>query len=681
MSSIAHFEVVFPMHGTKVPTFKPGATVSGTVVLKLDSPIAASYIELKFFGIEEIYPVLEQIEPSADKKKDKTIRKESLITTINSSKEIMKKTFFTKDVLLWGEYINKKPGITSKKNFNIASKNKPTPVDSPIRDSQLGTKVQIIDSGIAHTYHFNVTMPKVNMPISKKTDRFEIKYILKASIFSESKVGPGKKSIVKEIYSTSERIFNFEPIMIEKVEINRRSLPFRTSVYLKESQQQTSAIKKFIKSGQTASENPSSDKNTEAIIFQPYPSYTPSEQVDVLILIPGNKSIKSATYEVNEIIRCKKSSAPTIDDSEVPLLWIYTKTLDGPSQLHFNKLSKANISTDLGLMGRFMFTNLNSNESSGLSGTKIKNSFSNASMKSSFTPDTPEKKLSKSDNKPQKSFHNKKHFQEFEGNKSNTGGTSSVISLSIGTPSSRMNMMQKFQQDKVRVVPVPLGNLISNESYKYARIKFNLPSATELCSVPSVFLDFEYSIKLTLNIGGNFGQMKKLSGRIPIRIITKRNETSGSKDSFVGTSVASKAFGHTMMPHEYNRNMPMSPSSSTFVPGEGITSSDFSNYTGNKALESSNHTKMGRSSIISYHSDINMMNLNQPQPNGMGNSRETKNYGHMGTLSPTSSRKGSVTGNGHNYLDQEEMSFPNLQYYIQYGEKIPTPDIELVRIK
>ncbi|KAJ2790104.1 hypothetical protein H4R20_007070, partial [Coemansia guatemalensis] len=50
------------------------------------------------------------------------------------------------------------------------------------------------------------------------------------------------------------------------------------------------------------------------------------------------------------------SSAPIIDESDVPLLWKYSVDLTPPREFTFNKLSKSNITQDIGMLGRFVFT-------------------------------------------------------------------------------------------------------------------------------------------------------------------------------------------------------------------------------------------------------------------------------------------------------------------------------------
>ncbi|OMJ29291.1 hypothetical protein AYI69_g1202 [Smittium culicis] len=672
MSVVSHFIVCFPTHGQNIPTFKPGSTVSGTVVLKLDSPLAASFIELSFIGTEDI-----KLPSEVDMSAEKNVKVDSFSNTQIVNHNEAKKIFFKKNVLLWGNYIGNRAvptlGVNNKKLSLVNN-------DSPNTKRSSVSSIQVIDSGSAHTYHFNVTMPKVNMPISKKTALFEIKYILKASIYSESKGVGGKKIIVKEICSTPDREFRFEPIISENVVIKRGSLPFRSGIFLKDphSNASSSGIKKFIKSS-TGNDSSSSEKNLEAILFQPYPSYTPGELVDILVLVSGSKSIKAASFDFNEVIKCKKSSAPTIDDSDVPLLWIYNNKIIDAQPLSFAKLQKSNVSTDLGLMGRFMFTNLNSSESKSIKGTKINSNISIGSTNGSPMM-TGYDDFAKADSGKlaKTALPNANSISSIQSKNSSRMQNASSFTGSIHGRNPHSKVMPKFKSDKVPIVPVPLGNLLSTDSYRFARIKFNLPSKEELCTVPSVFLDFEYNINITLTLSSSFSQSRKMSGKFVLRLITNRNESSGS----------GSGYGMTLHTGFSSKNQSISSKSG------GIGS----NIRG-LSPSSSHHSTSNVTHHPDYPSDLSLLREYQK------NSQTGNNSSFNGEIvDATNSIKNSslMSGADHGYVeggdgndnssfrsritsvtdqDVDEQSFPNLQHYIQYGEKIPTPDIELVRIK
>ncbi|KAJ1953099.1 hypothetical protein GGI12_006087, partial [Dipsacomyces acuminosporus] len=86
--------------------------------------------------------------------------------------------------------------------------------------------------------------------------------------------------------------------------------------------------------------------------------YLPGESVDLLLLLPASsKKITNATFQLFENIRCRKSSAPIIDESDVPLLWSYSQPISPVQDLDFSKLSKSSITQDIGRLGRYIFTN------------------------------------------------------------------------------------------------------------------------------------------------------------------------------------------------------------------------------------------------------------------------------------------------------------------------------------
>ncbi|OLY83823.1 hypothetical protein AYI68_g2026 [Smittium mucronatum] len=655
MSVVSHFEVCFPTHGTKVPTFKPGATVSGTVVLKLDSPLAASFIELSFIGTEDI-----RLPSDVDMSSEKNVKVESFSNNQIVNHNEAKKVFFKKNVLLWGNYIGGRAGHGSSINGKKISVTG-SEISNPKRSSV--SSIQIIDSGSAHTYHFNVTMPKVNMPISKKTPLFEIKYVLKASIYSESKGVSGKKVLVKEIFSTPEKEFRFEPVISENVVIKRGSLPFRSGIFLKEapsSNKESGGIKKFIKST-TGADSAGSEKSLEAILFQPYPSYMPGELVDILVLISGSKSIKSASFDFIEVIKCKKSSAPTIDDSDVPLLWIYKNNIIESQPLNFSKLQKSNVSTELGLMGRFMFTNLNSSESKN-KGTIISSNISNSSNGSHKVPNY-EEFSNISSNKQAKTIVPQSSSAKMNNLSKNNTTTTSLSGPMSSIRPSQQKVLPKFQNDKVPIVPVPLGNLLTTDSYKFARIRFNLPGKEDLCSVPSVFLDFEYNVIISVTTSSNFGQSKKLSGKFVLRVITCRNESSGS----------GSGYGMTLHTGISSKNQSISSKTGFSQTGRNLSPAN-SHHSGNNTHHPDFPTDLSKLNEFRMASQNSNNGEIVDVTNSMRNNSINNNDDFKDENESMRSRIASIT-------DNDEQSFPNLQHYIQYGEKIPTPDIELVRIK
>ncbi|OMH85927.1 hypothetical protein AX774_g508 [Zancudomyces culisetae] len=543
MSGVAHFEVMFPAYGSKAPNTKPNGTVQGTVVLKLDSPLAATFIELQYHGIEEVRTIpLETPASEASEAEGGGVTKVSMggakgDTLKELSKkggEWMSKVFFKEEVVLWG--------------------------------SKRRAQVTILDSQDAQTFHFMVKMPEVNMPVSRNTDNYRIRYLVRAVIFSEARSDQGRK-FMKEIYKTPEKEIKVFPTIMEGCEISKGSAPFRTTLQLRE------------RSKKDEDGSGSGKVAMEAIVFQPYPSYIPGEEIDVLLLLAGNKSLKPGNCAVVEEIRCRKSSAPTIDESEIPTLWKMRRDITPREPIDFVKLTKSSVQTELGSMGRFMFTNLGS-----VSDAKsIARSGSKAGMTSTMSS----------------------RMSTAGMNSSTKGMTATMSKMQLST-ASRLQEMKRANRgqggsDRVQMVPVALGGLLANDSYRYARIKLQLPTADELSPVPSVFMDFEYNLEVTISTVGFVGGLsKKLIGHIPLKLISSRSINGIDMQGNVVD------LGHA----------------ETTLTGTGDASS-----------------KLAQNSTDNPNYDPNV------------------------------------------HSSQFERSFPTLQSFLQYGESIPSPKIDLVKIK
>ncbi|KAJ1672717.1 hypothetical protein EV182_006629, partial [Spiromyces aspiralis] len=175
MAEPIHFEICFPSHISKVPVCRPGSSIAGTVVIKVGSPLAATYLSLTFIGLERV-----RCTPFSNSNASFDIP-EHHQTTIVGSSGFMTKEFFRKELILWGDHKKQETCI-------------------------LGCE----DS---HRFHFTITMPMVNFPTPRETPDAEITYTLVAKLYSQVAGERGKEKVVKAIHSTPVRHFFFEPVV------------------------------------------------------------------------------------------------------------------------------------------------------------------------------------------------------------------------------------------------------------------------------------------------------------------------------------------------------------------------------------------------------------------------------------------------------------------------------------
>ncbi|KAJ2612512.1 hypothetical protein H4S08_002666 [Coemansia sp. RSA 1365] len=654
MSEPTMFEICFPSHITRIPVCRPGETIAGVVVLKLNSPIVASHLLLQFSGAERVrrVPVAVRTEQTEKKQQQTTM----------SHKMVMEKEFFRRKLVLWGE-----PKQTS---------------------------MRVIPCDSVHRFHFSFTMPYVNMPTPRQTPDVEISYSLVASLFSEVfDQQQGVKSL-REIHKTSGKCFRFEPVVQQYVGYGTTSsMPYSTSVSMKDAGSPSSSSS----STTTDTSNRTSQSGLPSIsllpfhsskktfmdisVFHPTSAYLPGETVDLLLIAPAGKKITNATFQLRENVRCRKSSAPIIDESDVPLLWKYSVDLSSPCEFTFSKLSKTNVAQDIGMLGRFVFTDqqqqpggpqgipgdlnspslgslsaqsqtvynasdsssvsisgqdangmrINSDEGLAISniqasggakgqrkgahlspltetqeiGTRNSSTTLGASSDKSCIDDketshqitTQGPPLSvrqmRSRNGSLGINHTQQHYsQNYSGN-SQTGSarprSRQMMSVSASTPyppsaaiNSRVsksisasetednvserssisdtlsiryqpaktsmannfsltrgastNSISKYNASvRAGFTPVSLGGLLTKGSYKFAKIQLTLPPVTEISPVSSVFLDFEYTVDISMTIGGSFGTTKRAVGRLPLRIVTMRTAVkNGGNGSGIG---------------------------------------------------------------------------------------------------------------------------------------------------
>ncbi|KAJ1920747.1 hypothetical protein H4219_001146 [Mycoemilia scoparia] len=452
MSDQVHFEICFPSHFSKVPSCRPGSSLAGTVVLRVNSPLAASYLSLEFLGVERVRcnPVSGNGEPSSRFSK----------TTLKPS-DYMTKEFYRKELILWGD--NKKQ------------------------------ETNILGCDDSHRFHFSFTMPLVNYPTPRDTPDIEILYTLQAKLYSQVSSENKKEKLFKAIHTTPARHLFFRPVV--HYDANDEFVmprPYESTVMLRD-----------VDSG-------TNKHGVKLHIIQCHSAFTPGEHVELLLLIPGSRAIRSASYQFKENIRCRKSSAPVIDENEVPTLWKYSRDFKTFASITFTRLDKSNLTQELGFLGRFMFTSLSSLPpclNTSLAAAAAANTASSSSaMPSPIEPNTATTVASESISEDVMS------------------ASSPIYGAgSIQRRESRGSLASfRARYEQLPVVPVPLGHLLSKDSFRFARIRFIMPQLESICPVSSVFLDFEYSMQINVTVATSFGGNRRLVGDFPINIATTR---------------------------------------------------------------------------------------------------------------------------------------------------------------
>ncbi|KAJ2158482.1 hypothetical protein GGF46_003740 [Coemansia sp. RSA 552] len=658
MAEPAVFEICFPSHITRVPVCRPGETVAGVVVLKLSSPLAASHILLRFCGAERVRRTPVAVRTELLERKQQT--------TTMGQKMVMDKEFFRRELVLWGE-----------------------PKQSSVR---------IIPSDNVHRFHFSFTMPYVNMPTPRQTPDIEISYSLEASLFSEVLDQQRGEKVLRDIHKTASKHLRFEPVVRQFVSCSgpSSSVPYEVGVPMNDATPPTTmhsgpkAASPALSSIPLLPFQSSKRSYMNLNVFQPSSAFLPGETVELLLLTPTGKKITGAAFQLRETVRCRKSSAPIIDESDVPILWKYSVDLTPPQEMSFHKLSRSTLTQDIGMLGRFMFTShsgppasLASDRATIVSPHQPQSTKSISDSSSVTTAGKPPRnprgntdqglaitnaQLSNSQQQQHQqrlatqlspltesqevaAGHVKDHGDDLDSGKygsrpqshvphpashsirTRTGSLGTIqsrqpyqqdyahpqsatpparsrptMSTSVSTPyypasliglGSRMSKAIHHNPDaiedsaserssisdtlsvrylptttkslggstfpsltrgasiasnankyinRVGVTPVPLGGLLSKGSFKFAKIQFTLPPITEMSPVSSVYLDFEYTVDISMTIGGSFGTSKKAVGKLPLRIATTRTavktDRSGSVDD-TGSQALSDPMGST----------------------------------------------------------------------------------------------------------------------------------------
>ncbi|KAJ2705589.1 hypothetical protein FB645_002280 [Coemansia sp. IMI 203386] len=335
MAEPSVFEICFPSHISRAPVCRPGQTIAGTVVLRLNTELQASYLQLRFFGVERVRRTPVSVRTEVTEKKQQQ--------TTMGQKMVMDKEFFHRELLLWGE-------------------------------RKIGSQ-RTLASNTLHRFHFSFTMPYVNMPTPRQTPDIEISYSLEAVLAAQVMDQMKGEKVLRDVHRTGAKCFHFEPVIQQRISHGlAASAPLESIIALKDASVVGAGGNggSVVIGGGVASGNNSSNNNHGSSlpasfpangkthmnlhVFHPTPAYLPGETVELLLLAPSSKKITNAAFQVRENVRCRKSSAPIIDESDVPTLWRYSVDLTPPREVAFSKLSKSNISQDIGMLGRYLFT-------------------------------------------------------------------------------------------------------------------------------------------------------------------------------------------------------------------------------------------------------------------------------------------------------------------------------------
>ncbi|KAJ2744726.1 hypothetical protein GGI20_002741 [Coemansia sp. BCRC 34301] len=711
MSEPVIFEICFPAHITRAPVCRPGETIAGVVVLKLSSPLMASHMVLKFCGMERVRrtPVSQRTETTGKRQQ----QQQQQLTTM-SQKMVMDKEFFRREIILWGE-----PKVSSLRS---------------------------VAPGMAHRFHFSFTMPYVNMPTPRQTADVEISYSLMASLFTEvadAQQGSGERAL-HDFHKTSSKCFHFEPVIQQRISHGAAVAPLESIVALKDAP----AL-----AGKT---------HLNLHVFHPTPAYLPGELVELLILAPAGKKIVNATFQLRENVRCRKSSAPIIDESDVPLLWKYSVDLTPPQDIVFAKLAKHSATQDIGMLGRYIFTTsdtptvaslyrnrsgkgagrrlLGRGDSLAISDTpnqqrasiplsplaetqELLGSSANSIIQtldvsgSALATDAPAVRgrtgslgvlhhqaapaaqlfqqgyvpsatsvLSPTQSRPRQSqtlsTTAESILDDTRSERSSISDSLSVRyhqpgpgfgskllagnfpSLNRGVASYNAAMTAAAlvpKYNRLAVTPVPLGLLLAKGSYRFAKIQFTLPPITDMSPVSSVFLDFDYTVDIAMTLAGNFGSTKKVAGQLPLKIVTIRTAAKVSAPPTEGTLRDSALLSDPLV-----------------VPGSAIAASAERRGSNTDTNTDSLRDSLSCLNLSIANSDDNAGLVSMPAANRNGSPVNTLNELHFETGLP------GVTNGKRLSTDTERLSldesYPCLRSFVQNGEKVPMPELEIIHI-
>ncbi|KAJ1787721.1 hypothetical protein LPJ59_005679 [Coemansia sp. RSA 2399] len=203
----------------------------------------------------------------------------------------------------------------------------------------------------------------------------------------------------------------------------------------------------------------------------------------------------------------------------------------------------------------------------------------------------------------------------------------------------------KYANRLSSATPVAIGGLLAKGSYRFAKVQFTLPPMAEMSPVSSVFLDYEYTVDITMSIGGSFGSTKKATGKLPLKIVTGRRQpgSSGSSTKYRSSGGGGGAVGRD---------------------SSGGSSSGSSQVLGDQADNG------GAQSLGDSLSCLNLMTQ----------SEETSAVS-KGSPTTTLTNFRFEGGNSGGAKQQEEnANYPCLLTFLENGEKVPMPVLESINI-
>ncbi|KAJ2630250.1 hypothetical protein GGF44_004117, partial [Coemansia sp. RSA 1694] len=211
-------------------------------------------------------------------------------------------------------------------------------------------------------------------------------------------------------------------------------------------------------------------------------------------------------------------------------------------------------------------------------------------------------------------------------------------------------------------------------SYRFAKIQFTLPPITDMSPVSSVFLDFDYTVDITMTLGGSFGSTKKASGKLPLKIVTIRTAAKASAPPTEGTLRNSALLS----------DHPVALSNATAA--------------GSAERRGSSNTDESTASLRDSMSCLNLSIANSEDNANLGTisaatammaaaAATNRNGSPVNTLNEfhfESNLPGIINGSkrlstGADTLSSDG-SYPCLRSFVQNGERVPMPELEIIRI-
>ncbi|KAJ2000285.1 hypothetical protein GGI04_003054 [Coemansia thaxteri] len=512
-----------------------------------------------------------------------------------------------------------------------------------------GARLRAVAGGTAHRFHFSFTMPLVNMPTPRQTADVEISYALSASLFTQ------EGGELRDVHKASSRCFHFEPVLRQHV--GAGDAPCESHVALRDSAgRQLAALH----------------------VFHAAAACLPGERVELLVVVPaGKRKIVAAGFAVRENVRCRKSSAPVIDEADVPLLWQYAVDLAPPQEMAFAKLARATVAQDVGVLGRYLFTGAMPAPLAPLAEAAEMNSSCETLGAGAYAPlagaYAPPAVLSPPPPPPPQRTRPRQPSaaaaDDCRSERSSISADSLSIrysardsrSLSANLAALGRSMPPAPKCSRPSVTPVALGALLAKGSFRFAKIAFTLPPITDMSPVSSVFLDFEYTVDFSVTMAASFGSSKKTVGKLPLKIVTVR---SAAKPPLATGPAPSDAAGSLR---------DLSPVVESIAGG---------------ARFSSRKSSSGAEDCTtrSLRDSLSCLNLPLAAPLSSDdnvNPATSRNGSPVNTLTDlhfvASSGRDVGLSNAPDHLSSDG-AYPCLRSFVQNGERVPMPELDIINI-